>query len=337
MLTILNKIPEHFLTVEATKLHTILSGPTLIHLEGRRKQPLFVSTLLHGNETTGFQAIQRLLQNYKDKELPRSLSLFIGNVAAAEHGLRRLENQPDYNRTWPGTEYVSSAETKMMRQIKEDMRQRHVFASIDIHNNTGLNPHYACINKTEDPFFHLARLFSRTVVFFTRPIGVQSQAFADLCPSTTVECGQVGQTNTVEHAHDFIDAALHLSDIPQHKIAKQDVDLFHTIAIVKVPEQASFSFNGDNCQICFDKNIDHMNFKEVSSGTVIAKTHMIKPIIHLEAWNNDGINIGDELFEYENNEIKIKKTLMPAMLTLNEKVIRQDCLCYLMERYPIEN
>lgn len=335
MLTIQNKIPDNFLTTDATELHKILPGPTLIHLKGRNEQPLFVSTLLHGNETTGLQAIQKLLLDYNDKELPRCLSIFIGNVEAAKFSARRLENQPDYNRTWPGTEYVSSPETIMMQQIKEEMRQRKVFASIDIHNNTGLNPHYACVNKLENSFFHLARLFSRTIVYFTRPIGVQSQAFADLCPSTTVECGQVGQSTTVEHAYEFIDAALHLSDMPSHPITKQDVDIFHTIAIVKVPEQATFSFNGDDCQICFDKNLDHMNFKEIKPGTLIGKTHVDNPM-HLEAWNNDGINVGDELFDYNNHEIRLKKEVMPAMLTLNEKVIRQDCLCYLMERYPIE-
>jgi len=335
MLTILNNIPDNFLNVDATQLHTILTGPTLIHLQGRREQPLFVSTLLHGNETTGFQAIQALLKQYGDKELPRSLSIFIGNIQAAKEEVRRLVNQPDYNRTWPGTEYASSDETMMMQSVKEEMRQRNVFASIDIHNNTGLNPHYACINKIEDSFFHLARLFSRTIVYFTRPIGVQSQAFADLCPSTTIECGQIGQAASVEHALNFIDGALHLAEIPQHPIQKQDIDLFHTIAIVKIPEQASLSFNGEECQICLDKNIDHMNFKEIQTGTQIGK---IKDSTgyHLEAWNNDGINIGEELFDYSNNEIRIKKHVMPAMLTLNEKVIRQDCLCYLMERYQIK-
>lgn len=335
MLTILNNLPDNFFNVDATQLHTILNGPTLIHLKGRREQPLFVSTLLHGNETTGFQAIQNLLKKYTDKELPRSLSIFIGNVEAAKLGVRRLENQPDYNRTWPGTEYVSSDETIMMQTVKEEMRQRDVFASIDIHNNTGLNPHYACINKIEDSFFHLARLFSRTIVYFTRPIGVQSQAFADICPSTTIECGQVGQSTTVDHALSFIDAALHLSEMPHHPIQKQDVDVFHTIAIVKIPEQASISFNGEDCQICLDKNIDHMNFKEITTGTQIGKIKD-ESSFHLEAWDNDGLNIGEELFEYNNNEIRIKKPVMPAMLTLNEKVIRQDCLCYLMERYQAD-
>ncbi len=335
MLTTLTTLPKNFTSTDATKLHRILNGPTLIHLKGRREQPLFISTLLHGNETTGLQAVQQLLEKYSHKELPRSLSIFIGNISAAKEQLRRLENQPDYNRTWPGTEYASSAESVMMQQIKEDMRLRNVFASIDIHNNTGINPHYACINKTEDAFFHLASLFSRTIVYFTRPIGVQSQAFADLCPSTTIECGQVGEIKAVDHAFEYIDAALHLSEIPQQPIQKQDIDLFHTIAIVKIPDQASFSFNNTHSQIYFDKNIDHMNFKEINIGTQIGNIDK-EQSFHLEAWNNDGINIAEELFEYHEHKILTKKPVMPAMLTLDKKIIRQDCLCYLMERYPID-
>ncbi|MDH5436708.1 MAG: peptidase M14, partial [Gammaproteobacteria bacterium] len=61
MLTILDYIPENLLTLHATELHQVLSGPTLIHLEGRQTQPVFVSVLLHGNEDTGWDAIKALL------------------------------------------------------------------------------------------------------------------------------------------------------------------------------------------------------------------------------------------------------------------------------------
>ncbi|MFZ3041956.1 MAG: hypothetical protein WA108_09235 [Thiobacillus sp.] len=36
--------------------------------------------------------------------------------------------------------------------------------------------------------------------------------------------------------------------------------------------------------------------------------------------------------DYSRGEITLRKPLMPAMLTRDEQVIRQDCLCYLMER-----
>lgn len=332
MLQILDYIPPGFLDTKAIRMQDLLQAPTLIHIKGRREQPLFVSVLLHGNEITGLQAIQDLLRKYNNKPLPRSLSIFIGNVSAAAQGMRRLDGQPDYNRTWPGTETVNCEETLMMQQIKEEMRLRNVFASIDIHNNTGINPHYACVNFVEDRFLHLATLFSRTVVYFTRPLGVQSSSFADLCPSVTIECGKVGQQYSETHAMDFIDAALHLSEIPEHALPEQDIDLFHTIAIVKIPEHASFSFNGDDADICFDDDLDHMNFRELKKGTRFGKVCK-KRNVQLEAWNNDGVNIGAELFNYSDDEILTSKPLMPSMLTLDEKVISQDCLCYVMERY----
>jgi len=31
----------------------------------------------------------------------------------------------------------------------------------------------------------------------------------------------------------------------------------------------------------------------------------------------------------------LRTPIMPSMLTVNERAIRQDCLCYLMERYPV--
>ena len=53
-LNILQQLPLGLLELEATQVHTLLGGPTLIHLPGEREAPLFVSVLLHGNETTGW-------------------------------------------------------------------------------------------------------------------------------------------------------------------------------------------------------------------------------------------------------------------------------------------
>jgi len=334
MLDILEQIPIGFLEADATHLCDILQKPTLIHLEGRRKEPLFVSILLHGNEITGLHALQALLKKYEQQELPRSLSIFVGNIYAAEHGQRHLPDQPDYNRVWPGGEAPTSPETDMMQSVVNEMQQRNVFASIDVHNNTGINPHYACVNVLDDRFFHLATLFSRTVVYFTKPTGVQSSAFAKLCPAVTIECGKVGQQYADNHAMEFIDAALHLSEIPTHGFPEHDIDLFHTIAIVKVPIDASFSFDEKNTDICFDDDLDYMNFRELEKGTRMGRLCGSQSQ-RLEAWDNQGRDVGDDIFSYEHQEITIRKPVMPSMLTLNENVIRQDCLCYLMERYKI--
>ncbi|MBZ0221638.1 MAG: succinylglutamate desuccinylase/aspartoacylase family protein [Dokdonella sp.] len=331
MLTQYTFFPEGLLDLPASRLGEVLPGPALIHLPGRRLPPLFVSVLLHGNEDTGWLAVQSVLKKHADTELPRALSLFIGNVDAARSGLRRLDGQPDYNRVWPGSEDAPTAESAMMRQVVDAMRARGVFASIDIHNNTGLNPHYACVNSLEPHFLHLARLFSRIVVYFIRPRGVQSAAFAEWCPSVTVECGKPGNPDSVAHAAEFMEACLHLSEFPAHPVAPHDIDLFHTVATVKVPEHVGFGFNAPEADINFVPDLDHFNFRELDRGIHLGHVRQ-NSTARLLVVNEDGDDIGERMFDYQRGEIALRQRLMPAMLTRDERVIRQDCLCYLMER-----
>jgi hypothetical protein len=333
MLTQYDALPPGLLDLPAARLGEVLPGPALIHLPGRRIPPLFVSVLLHGNEDTGWLAAQSVLKKYAGAELPRALSLFIGNVEAARTGLRRLDDQPDYNRVWPGSEEAHLAEAAMMQQVVDAMRARGVFASIDIHNNTGLNPHYACVNRLDHAFLHLATLFSRIVVYFIRPRGVQSAAFAELCPAVTVECGRPGTPGSVEHAAAFMEACLHLSEFPVHPVAPHDVDLYHTVATVKVPEAASFGFAAPDAEIDFVPELDHYNFRELDRGELLGR---VRPgsSARLQVLDEDGVDIGDRLFDYHQGGIALRQKLMPAMLTRDARVIRQDCLCYLMERIP---
>lgn len=330
-LTQIEGLPEGFAGIEARDLNTLLPGPALIHLPGRVEQPLFISVLLHGNEPTGLLAIQALLRKYAGRELPRPLSLFVGNVEAARQGLRRLNDQPDFNRVWPGTEQSESRESRIASQVVEEMRKRGVFASVDIHNNTGLNPHYACINTLDNRFLYLATLFGRLVVHFIRPKGVQSAAFAKLCPAVTLECGKPGQQYGVERVQAYLESCLHLGEIPAHPVPLHDIDLFHTIAQVTVREQSSFSFRDPDCDFLLDAGIDHMNFTEIPAGTVFGRVNSDgrMPVI---ARDEAGQDRTADFFRIENGRLVLSKGGMPSMLTLDEQVIRQDCLCYLMER-----
>jgi hypothetical protein len=128
-----------------------------------------VSALLHGDESTGLVAIQRSLRarGPRCRALSRSSS---GTVGAR----RAPPQQPDFNRVWPGCEASDGEEVLLMREVVAAMRRRGVFASVDLHNNSGLNPHYACVNRLDAAFLQLATLFSRTVVHFVEPRGVQS-------------------------------------------------------------------------------------------------------------------------------------------------------------------
>ncbi|HHL45699.1 MAG TPA: peptidase M14 [Gammaproteobacteria bacterium] len=334
MLDIIHAIPPGFLETSAAELHRILERPTLIHLPGRRSTPLFVSILLHGNEDVGLHAIQQLLLAYRGRTLPRALSIFVGNVAAAKEGVRRLPQQLDYNRAWPGGDYGNTPEHAMLSRVVEEMRQRQVFASVDLHSNTGLNPHYACVNRLEHAFLHLATLFSRTVVYFTRPTGVQSMAFAPLCPAVTVECGRVGDTRGIEHARAYVEACLNLSALPEYPVACHDLDLFHTVATVKIPADVSFGCGNPQAELNLRADLERLNFRELAEGTLFAHVNRDKGIL-LQVKNEAGDEKGDDFFTRGAGEIILRRPVMPAMLTCDEKVIRQDCLCYFMERYPL--
>ncbi|MDD2759234.1 MAG: M14 family metallopeptidase [Methylomonas sp.] len=323
-------LPEGILDIPVELLHTIVPRPALFHLPGKRPETLFVSVLLHGNEPTGFLAIQRLLQKYQGLSLPRNLTLFLGNTQAARFDQRRLEGQPDFNRIWPGTLLPESAETEWARQICRIMRGRKVFASIDVHNNTGLNPHYACINKLDEAFLHLGGLFGRLLVYFTHPKGVQSGAFAELCPAVTLECGRPDQPYGIEHAYQFIDSCLHLHEFPAHPVVRQDVDIYHTVAQVTIAEHASFSFADASADLYLSPDLERMNITEVGAGVALGEVKGGKmPVI---ARDNDGMPVTDVFFKLVDGQLQLAKATMPSMLTLNEQVIRQDCLCYLMER-----
>jgi len=338
MLQQLSQLPPRILQLEAHELLSVLKTPTLIHLEGDRQPALFVSVLLHGNETVGWDAIRALLRRHGPGQpdgpwLPRALSLFIGNVEAAATGLRHLTDQPDYNRVWPGSELAATPEHGLMAEVIRTMAGRGVFASVDIHNNTGCNPHYACVNLLDNRFLHLATLFSRTVVYFLRPRGVQSMAMARFAPSVTLECGKVGEHHGVEHAAEYLDACLRLSGFPRHPVPPQDIDLFHTVAQVKVPGDVTFNFlpASGSADILFEPDLDRLNFRELPRGSVLGRA--AGRDLRLEALDELGRNVTERYLQVEEGEIRFKVAVMPSMLTRNASVIRQDCLCYLMERY----
>ena len=335
MLNELTQLPEGLLDKDSHEIFEILPESTLIHLEGERTEPLFVCVLQHGNEDTGWQAMRALLRDYEGKVLPRSLSLFISNVEASQYRVRRLEHQIDYNRIWPGGDSTGTDEHRLMRKVWETMRERGVFASIDIHNNTGRNPHYACVNKLDNQFFNLARMFAETVVYFIKPTGVQSLAFAQFCPSVTIECGKPGEGDGALHARNYVESVMKLDKIDDQPHPDVDVRLFHTVAIVKIPEHLSIGFDDESHDVNFVGSLDQLNFIEQPAGTLFASVKVDDHSV-IEAWREDGQEVAEEYFSVEGGKLTTRKHLMPSMLTRDVKVIKQDCLCYLMERMQLD-
>lgn len=327
-LTILDRVPEGLMHAGARDLDKVLDGPTLIELGGGDGAPLFVSVLLHGNEDSGLGAIQRILRAYANKALPRPLMILIGNVAAASMGLRRLNGQPDFNRVWPGCEEdEDSDEARIMAEVHRRVIARRAFAAIDIHNNTGRNPHYAVVCVREPEVMALAARFAPRAVLFRGLPGTQTSSFSGMIPAITIECGQPGSEANAAAAADLVHNVLVLDDL-EAMPCDAHLALFHTLARVRVKPEIALANAADGLWLALEPELDRHNFSHAEPGFRFGSTNHPMP---LEVVDEQGRDVAHEYFVIEDGELRARQDVIPAMLTVDEPIIRQDCLCYIME------
>lgn len=322
-------VPEGLSALPAAELHRALTGPTLLCLPGRRHRPLFTSVLQHGNETVGWEAVRKLLAEYAGRKLPRDWMIFIGNVAAARDGMRRRDGQPDFNRSWPGAAAADTAVHRMLVEVTDIVRRHDPAASVDVHNNTGRNPHYAVINAFRAETLNLAALFGRTALHFTIPSGVQSAAFEAFCPAVTVECGMVGNVAGVEHAARYLDACLNLQRLPDHPPGPGELEIYEATARLTVPANVTFGFNEPHTELNLAPGLDALNFRALPAGTRLGRTAGFaeSPV---RAHDLAGRDVTRRYLAVENGELVTARGIVPSMLTQDRLVIRQDCPGYLM-------
>ncbi len=334
MLQIRHELPPQFLTLSANELHQHFLGPTVIHLPGKRVPPVFISIMLHGNEDVGLKAVQVALAQYAQQTLPRETILFIGNTEAAQQGLRKLPHQLDFNRVWPGTDLPPSPISEYMRSVVEYVSNVGAFVSLDLHNNTGANPHYACINRVDAQTLQLALLFARTIVYFQRPLGVQSAALTAHCPSITCECGKVGDASGIERAARLIEACMQMLELPKHYPPASDFHLLRTVATIKVNPRASFAFSGssESADVILPEDLARLNFRPLSNGAVLGRQRPGGDLA-LIILSEDDKDVTDDFLAVINDEIVLSQAAIPSMLTTNAQVIRDDCLGYFMEEF----
>jgi succinylglutamate desuccinylase len=330
MLRILDQLPAGLLDLDTTCLAEALGGPTLLRIPGQARAPMFVATLLHGNETTGWDAARTLLRAYHGRVLPRPLLLFIGNVHAARVGMRRLDGQPDFNRIWNG---APGPEGELAARLLAEVTRARPFACIDLHNTSGENPLYACVHRLDDASRALARVFSSRLVLVSHPQGLLSMALSALAPAVTLECGKPGNEDTVVHVSEYLREVMALESLDaMHPDARTHAgEVLRPVATVRVPEHVSFSFHDAGADLHFVAGLDAHNFTTIPRGTTIAA---IRPgcDARLEALDVNGADVTERYFRRDAAAVVTAVPLMPSLLTANERIIRQDCLCYVMER-----
>lgn len=323
----LDHIPPRLLEIGVRELRQVFPNPTLIELAGTQPEPLFVCTLLHGNETSSFDVLQALARRYGSGSRPgRNLIIFIGNVEATESGRRHLDHQPDFNRIWAGgqTPYHALAE-----EVMAIARAREVWASIDVHNNTGTNPLYGCVNALRPADLQLAARFAPVGVYYRNPPTTQSMAFSRLCPAVTLECGRSGAADGIAAAIDLIEYALSLEAFNAHPPAKDQIQLFETVGRVVIQDDTAFAYAGTEAELQLASDLEAMNFRPLPAGWIWGRTSRADGGI--KVLDEHGADLTDDFFAVDHGALRLTQPVTPAMITRDIDIIRQDCLGYLMK------
>ncbi len=320
-------LPRQVATLPATELMTALGGPTLFDLRRQGRPPLFVSTLLHGNETSGWDAVRRIA--LRDDAAEFSWMVFLGNVRAAAQGARSLPEQPDFNRIWnAGSDdeedrAVSGAdiwqddsqtppsETRLAKAVTQAAQAAQPFFAVDVHNNSGHNPPYSVITSLDETTLAAAAAFSPLAIHARQPAGVQTRRFSRFCPAVTIETGQPEDPQSAERAETYLLRCLREGRPPRAE--RSNLALYENIVRVTV--------KGD---VEPHPGLERLNFGVAAPGQCIAHRG------ELVAQDSHGRVVTDEFLDSNGTATRLRRSVTLSMYTSDVAIARQDCLCYFM-------
>ena len=308
-----NALPDGLLECPAARLREVLSGPTLFDLSAGRKGILFITVLQHGNETSGWDAVRTLLTS---GDAP-SLMLFVANVDAARQNVRKLPGRVDFNRAWEGGD---SPEAAIAEEVTERAMAAEPLAAIDIHNNTGRNPPYSVVTRTDERSLGAAAAFAQRVIVIDHP-GVQTRRFSEFCTAVTVEVGTARDPSSAERASAYLEAAFRWREPP--RVSSRPLYLYRNLARILV--------EGEDGAVTPREDFEALNFERAEGGTVIANVRNGRG---LKAVDAHGADVTGRYLETADGEIRLRRAVTPSMFTTDLRAARADCLCYLLEPLP---
>ncbi len=320
-------LPDGLLDAEPEELEGILGGPTLFDLPGPEGSggPVFVSALLHGNETSGWLAMREFLRAVGG-DLPAPLALLVGNPKAATLNARFVPGEPDHNRIW--SDRSESALGRDLWAMCQELGERGVSVSLDIHNNTAPNPCHAihmvreCDVDARDWALGFAGLAVRTTLCqFTC-----MEAFAGLCPTVTLECGEPGEREGIDLAVDCVTKAMYSGMPPRREGGRE----FELVARILPRDGVTVGFGDEGADLRLSADApERWNFRLMERGTEVGTVRegLEDPLVCVSP---AGRRLG-EFLAVEGGRLVAAADLVLAMLVARRETVEDDCLCYVLE------
>ncbi|MBW3664539.1 MAG: succinylglutamate desuccinylase/aspartoacylase family protein [Actinobacteria bacterium] len=325
-------LADELLELDENELLRALGKPTLIRVPGRGEQrPRAIATLLHGDETTGYQAVLRIMR--RRRSYPFDLYVLIGNVRAAlaDEGFahRYLDDQEDFNRVW-GLDQPTTQIRRAADALLHELREAKLESLVDVHNNSGNNPFYAIVTVLREDAINLATLFTSTILHWELDARTLMEALQDDCPAIAVECGLPDRPESLAFAVDGLRRYLGSPPL-RDDVLERDFDLLGAMRKVLVRPEVLFRFGGDlsdEIDFVVAENSDVTNFRAVEAGHVIGRVHAgaAVPLLALDAAGND---VTEAHFHVVDGAVVTTSAATPVMMTRTVEAARKDCLFYL--------
>ena len=307
-----DKFDDQLLDVGARELHRFLTGATVFDLSKDAVRPFFISTLLHGNETSGWDAVRRFIRDYPDA----SIVLFIGNVHAAAEDMRHLPSEADFNRIWQQQPWHS--------RLNDLLETYQPWCGIDIHNNSGPNPHYSVVTDLSSSTLALATLFSNKVIFTDHTLDILAHAVSAFCPALTIETGTVDDPESVHRAYGFLEQLNEIREIPD--LLQCNLETYATVGIVKVENENGGLENYPS----FDESLERKSFKTLPAGSPFInflpngwRVNVLDPAHDLD--------LTHDFLEFRDRQAFLKRDVVMSMFTHKPLLAIQDCVCYFLK------
>lgn len=313
----------------ATAFSMLLSlpGPCVIHMPGKHRGCRLVTTLLHGNEPSGLEAVHRLLSEnfvpYVDTKIIIASVYAAREEPAFTH--RALPNGQDLNRCFRPPYH--GVEGKLAKQIIDYIVSVQPEAVVDLHNTSGSGPAFSVSARQCPEHIALASHFSRWFIHTTIQLGSLMEVPLP-CPVITVEAGGALDDDAARHAYSGLRSFLQHKDIYQQQ---QDVERLLEPKRLEIHRNTSLAYADRpvfGANITLRQDIEQHNFGVTPPGTVLGWVDHDK----LEHFRIGGGNTPiNRYFDAQSNELVVVRPMRFFMITTRVDIAKSDCLLYFVD------
>ncbi len=310
-----------------------LSGLSVFDVKGKdTSRTRVVTTLIHGNEPSGFIASHLWLRG---GETPATnIRIIICNTEAAQQRpifTRRYVGESeceDLNRYF-GTPKTDADNALLLRAnaIRRAIEEVSPEAIIDLHNTSGLSSAFAVAVNDHPSMLDLTALFADKLIVTGLHVGALMEVKFD-APVITIECGGANELMSHQVATEGLELYFNRENLfgARHK----EVSLHRNPIRIELNEDASIGYASHKL-LCADitmiPDIEQFNRQPTPADEFLGWYNGEGPL-PLRAVDEKNQCQIDNLLYCVDGRIYAKQTLQMFMATTNRDIASNDCITY---------